>query len=53
MMEEFFREVDRSTDLPSREQVMENTYTDEQKNSLHQLFEAHGMDLLGPPHIVE
>jgi DNA-binding transcriptional MerR regulator/quercetin dioxygenase-like cupin family protein len=53
LMEEFFRAVARSTDLPSREQVMENTYTDLQVNALHQLFEAHGMDLLGPPHIVE
>jgi quercetin dioxygenase-like cupin family protein len=48
-MEEFFRAVGESKDLPSREQVLKNTYTEEQKITLHQLFEAHGMDLLGPP----
>jgi quercetin dioxygenase-like cupin family protein len=52
-MEEFFRAVAKSKDLPSREQVIKNTYTEEQKIFIHQLFEAHGMDVLGPPHIVE
>jgi mannose-6-phosphate isomerase-like protein (cupin superfamily) len=51
-MEEFFRAFGKSKDLPSREQVLKNVYTEEQKNTLHQLFEAHGMGLLGPPHIV-
>jgi DNA-binding transcriptional MerR regulator/quercetin dioxygenase-like cupin family protein len=52
-MEEFFRAVANSEDLPTREQVITNTYTEEQKIAVHQLFEAHGMDVLGPPHIVE
>jgi quercetin dioxygenase-like cupin family protein len=50
-MEEFFRAVGESKDLPTREQVLENTYTEEQIATVHQLFAAHGMDLLGPPHI--
>ncbi len=52
-MEDFFRAVAESTELPSRENVLANTYTEEQKNYVHQLFAAHGMDVLGPPHIVE
>jgi hypothetical protein len=53
-MEDFFRAVGKlSKDLPTREQVRNRTYTEEQKRTLHELFEAHGMDLLGPPHILE
>jgi DNA-binding transcriptional MerR regulator len=53
-MEEFFREVGKPfKDLPTREQVVNKTYTEKQKNALHRLFDAHGMDLLGPPLIVE
>jgi DNA-binding transcriptional MerR regulator/quercetin dioxygenase-like cupin family protein len=54
-MEEFFRAVGQAavSDLPTREQVLANRYTDEQRTFLHQLFAAHGMDLLGPPHIAE
>jgi len=52
-MEEFFRAVGKFKGLPTREQVLNQTYTDEQKNALNQLFETHGMDLLGPPHIPE
>jgi DNA-binding transcriptional MerR regulator/quercetin dioxygenase-like cupin family protein len=49
-MEEFFREVGKPfKDLPTREQVVNKTYTEEQIKSLHRLFDAHGMDLLGPP----
>jgi len=36
-------------DLPTLEQVVNKTYTAGQVKSLHQLFHAHGMDLLGPP----
>ena len=48
-MEEFFRELATFKDLPTREQVINKTYTDEQVKALNRLFEAHGMDLLGPP----
>ena len=51
-MEEFFREVSTFKDLPSREQVINKTYTEEQINALHRFFDAHGMDLLGPPPVV-
>jgi len=50
-MEAFFREVSTFKDLPSREQVVNKTYTAEQITALHGLFHAHGMDLLGPPHV--
>jgi hypothetical protein len=36
-------------DLPTREQALNKTYSEEQIKSLHRLFKAHGMDLLGPP----
>jgi DNA-binding transcriptional MerR regulator/quercetin dioxygenase-like cupin family protein len=57
-MEDFFRTVGKMSaeshkDLPTREQALNKTYTEQQINAMHQLFEAHGMDLLGPPHILE
>ena len=53
-MEEFFREVGKPfKDLPTREQVVNKTCTAEQTKSLHRLFRAHGMDLLGPPLVVD
>jgi hypothetical protein len=52
-MEEFFREVSKSKKLPSQEDVLNNTYTAEQKDEVRRLFHAHGMDVLGPPLIVE
>jgi mannose-6-phosphate isomerase-like protein (cupin superfamily) len=49
-MEGFFRELGKPPkDLITAKQLVEETYTDEQVKSLHRLFEAHGMDLLGPP----
>jgi DNA-binding transcriptional MerR regulator len=49
-MEEFFREVGRPfEDLPTREQVVNKSYTEAQIKSLHRFFHGHGMDLLGPP----
>jgi len=53
-IEEFFRELGTlsSRDIPSHEQVINKTYTDEQVATLQRLFGAHGMDLL-PPVIVE
>ncbi|HEY8750635.1 MAG TPA: MerR family transcriptional regulator [Tepidisphaeraceae bacterium] len=52
-MEEFFRVLGNLKDIPSREQVINKTYTDEQRDALRRLFDAHGMDLLGPPLVVE
>jgi DNA-binding transcriptional MerR regulator len=48
-MEEFFRDVSAFKDLPTLEQLVNHTYTEEQVKSLHRFFDAHGMDLLGPP----
>jgi DNA-binding transcriptional MerR regulator/quercetin dioxygenase-like cupin family protein len=49
-MEEFFREIARPfKDLPTAEQVVNKSYTEEQVKSLHRFFDTHGMDLLGPP----
>ena len=48
-MEDFFRELAKPPKyLITAEQVVEKTYTEEQVNSMKQLFAAHGMDLLGP-----
>ncbi len=52
-MEDFFRALSRARDLPTREQVLNNSYTEQQKQSLDELFEAHGMDLLGPPPLAD
>jgi DNA-binding transcriptional MerR regulator len=52
-MEEFFEQVGSFKNLPTHEQVVNRTYTEEQKLGLVKIFEAHGMDLLGPPHLVE
>jgi DNA-binding transcriptional MerR regulator/quercetin dioxygenase-like cupin family protein len=41
-MEEFFREVGRFTGAPAIHEVLS-------LDELHQLFDTHGMDLLGPP----
>ncbi len=48
-IEEFFRVLAKFKDLPTREQAINKTYTDEQKNGLKRLFEAHGMIVTGPP----
>jgi mannose-6-phosphate isomerase-like protein (cupin superfamily) len=54
-MEDFFRELGKFSEvgnyrpeLPTREQMVNNTYTDEQVQWLRKFFAAHGMDLLGP-----
>ena len=52
-IEEFFQVLAKFKDLPTREQAINKTYTDEQKNAMKQLFEAHGMVLTGPPLIIE
>ena len=49
-MEEFFRELGKPfKDLITADQLVNKTYTEEQVKALHRLFDAHGMDLLGPP----
>ena len=52
-IEAFFRKVSKFEGLPTREEVINRTSTVEQKNALHRLFSDHGMDLLGPPLMVE
>jgi DNA-binding transcriptional MerR regulator len=47
-IEAFFHEIGNLKNLISKEQVINKTYTDEQVDALRRLFEAHGMDLLGP-----
>jgi DNA-binding transcriptional MerR regulator len=48
-MEEFFRAVSNHQNLPTREDVINKTHTDQQVEGLHRLFNAHGMDLFPPP----
>jgi DNA-binding transcriptional MerR regulator/quercetin dioxygenase-like cupin family protein len=48
-IEQFFEALANFKDLPTREQAMNKTYTDEQKRAMKQLFEAHGMTLTGLP----
>jgi DNA-binding transcriptional MerR regulator/uncharacterized cupin superfamily protein len=52
-MEEFFRQIGSFHALPTREQVISNSYSDEQVAAMRQMFEAFGMELLGPPLIIE
>jgi DNA-binding transcriptional MerR regulator len=52
-IEEFFQVLANFKELPTREQAINKTYTDEQINALSRLFEAHGMVVTGPPLIVE
>ncbi|MFN3650541.1 MAG: MerR family transcriptional regulator [Armatimonadota bacterium] len=47
-IEEFFREVGRCEDLPTRDDVLNNTYREEQVSTLIRLFETHGMKVLPP-----
>lgn len=48
-MEAFFRAISVLKDLPTREDVINKTYTNQQVQSLCEAFAAHGMDLLAPP----
>ncbi len=48
-MEEFFRELSNLKDLPTREDVLNKTYTEQQIDTLHRLFSSHGMELLPLP----
>jgi DNA-binding transcriptional MerR regulator/quercetin dioxygenase-like cupin family protein len=48
-IEEFFRAMAKFKELPTREQAIGKTYSDEQIDGLKRLFEAHGMVVTGPP----
>jgi DNA-binding transcriptional MerR regulator len=48
-IEEFFQALAKFKELPTREQAINGTYTEEQKGAMKRLFEAHGMVLTGPP----
>jgi DNA-binding transcriptional MerR regulator len=52
-IEEFFQALAKFKELPTREEAINKTYTDEQINAMKLLFEAHGMVLTGPPLVVE
>jgi DNA-binding transcriptional MerR regulator/quercetin dioxygenase-like cupin family protein len=52
-IEEFFQALATLKELPTREQAISKTYTDEQRIAMKQVFEAHGMVLTGPPLVVE
>ena len=48
-IEAFFNVLAHFEQLPTREQAIKNEYTEEQVIAMNRLFEAHGMDLTGPP----
>jgi hypothetical protein len=49
-MEEFFRELGKPFQgVITADELINKTYTVEQVKIMQQLFDAHGMDLLGPP----
>jgi DNA-binding transcriptional MerR regulator/quercetin dioxygenase-like cupin family protein len=49
-MEEFFRELGKPPEwLITAEQLVNKTYTKQQVQEMHRMFDAHGMDLVGPP----
>jgi len=52
-IEEFFQVLAKFKDLPTREQAINKTYTDEQIKAMKRFFEDHGMVLTGPPLSVE
>jgi hypothetical protein len=48
-IEEFLREIGNLRDLPTREDVINKTVTDQQISTLQRVFGAYGMELLPPP----
>ncbi len=54
-MEGFFRAVSAFPGLPTKEEVLTKNYrfTQEQVEALQRLFEEHGMELLGPPIVMD
>lgn len=52
-IEEFFKALAKYKGLPTREQTINKTYTEEQIQGLMRVFEAHGMIVTGPPLMLE
>jgi len=52
-IEEFFQVLAKYEDLPTAEQAINRTYTDQQVTAMKRMFEDHGMVLTGPGLIVE
>jgi DNA-binding transcriptional MerR regulator len=52
-MEDFFRTVPNFPGLPTRDDVINNSYTKEHHEAVHRLFNSHGMDVLGPPMVIK
>ena len=52
-MEEFFRELSKLKGLPTKEDVVNETYTDKQVDLLDKFFANYGMKLLGPPSLAD
>jgi DNA-binding transcriptional MerR regulator len=52
-IEQFFQVLANFKELPTREDAINKTYTDEQKTAMKRLFEDHGMVLTGPPLVIE
>jgi DNA-binding transcriptional MerR regulator len=48
-IEDFFNVLANFKNLPTAEQVIKKDYTEEQKVAMKRMFEAHGMELTGPP----
>jgi DNA-binding transcriptional MerR regulator len=48
-LEDFFRALATSTDLPTAEEAKKHIVTAKQKAAVGRLFRAHGMEMLGPP----
>ncbi len=48
-IEEFFQVLAKFENLPTREQLIEKSYSVERVNELKRVFEAHGMEVTGPP----
>lgn len=52
-IEEFFQVLAKWENLPTREEAINKTYTQEQKIAMKRIFEDHGMVLTGPPLTVQ
>jgi DNA-binding transcriptional MerR regulator/quercetin dioxygenase-like cupin family protein len=52
-MEEFFREVSQAKYLPTKEQMLNRSFTEEQIMAVRRLFDAHGMRVFGTPLLVD
>ncbi|HEY2149012.1 MAG TPA: MerR family transcriptional regulator [Pirellulales bacterium] len=52
-MEAFFRTVTSFPGLPTRDDVLNNSYTKDHYEAVHRLFSSHGMEVLGPPMVLK